>query len=280
MSKMDTRFWGPSGWRLIHIVSFAAPSLPHTHVRTFLKNLPYVLPCKFCRASLTDYYAADPIPQDSRDMAKWMYRVHNRVNGKLRDQNLLDTQNPPWDAIRNRYEAWLHAPCSRRKIIGWDFLFSVAYTTPCPQVVTSPMPGAPPVYTIPTPELRNRWGVMTTKERIPYIQAWWETLPHILPFPEWRSVWKTHVSTPRVSDGRKAVTAWLYTAEKKLCSAMNDAAPHDSFTGLCSELSTFTSGCGKRSTRRMKTCRAIRSHARTTLKTRRQSRYKAIGGFL
>lgn len=278
---MDTRFWGPSGWRMLHLVSFAAPQLPKTHLVRFFKNLPFVLPCKFCRASLTDYYASDPIPDDPRDYAHWLYRIHNRVNAKLRDQKLLETPDPLWEDVEKLYTAWLSAPCSSRRMIGWDFLFSVAYTTPCSAVHTSPMPGVPPLHALHTPELRNRWGVISREERVPYIRDWWLSLPFILPFREWRDVWKKHVSNvPNVYRGRRSIVAWLYNAEKTVCKHLQEKTPHNSFTGLCNELHTFESGCGKTRNLRTKTCRAIQSNARKTLKQRRSIQYKAVGGFL
>lgn len=277
---MDTRFWGPSGWRLLHLVAFAAPQLPQQHLKTFFANLPYVLPCKFCRASLTDYIAADPLPAKAADYAHWLYRIHNRVNGKLRDQKLLETQDPDWSEIKKIYTRLLAAPCSQSRMVGWDFLFSVAFTTPCASVPTAPMYGAPPVAALKTPALRNRWGLSSREERIPFIRDWWAALPHVLPFKTWRSAWITNVpKAPDLYKGRKAVTAWLYKAEKDMCAALKESAPHDSFNGLCAELSTFSSGCGKRS-KKMKTCRAVKTHARKTLKVRRSTKYKAVGGFL
>jgi hypothetical protein len=278
---MDTRFWGPSGWRLLHLISFAAPSLPQKHLHTFFKCLPFVLPCKFCRASLTDYIHADPIPSCASDYAQWMYRIHNRVNGKLREQKLLETPDPDWKDIRKHYGDWMRAPCTTRRMIGWDFLFSVAYTTPCPQVPTSPMPGAPPMKALTTPELRNRWGVITRAERLPYMRRWWNVLPHVLPFPEWRAAWQKVVPVlPSLERGQKAITAWLYAAERNICNQLKEDVPHDSFEGLCTELETFASGCGKSKSARVKTCRSKKSIARHTIKQRRRTTYKLTGGYL
>lgn len=278
---MDTRFWGPSGWRLLHLVAFQAPTLPTNELTTFYKHLPFVLPCKYCRASLTDYIAADPIPSKRGDYAKWLYRIHNRVSGKLRDQKLLETPDPAWSDIQKRYREWIQAPCSARRMVGWDFLFSVAYTTPSPVVATSPMYDAPPMSALPTPELRNRWGLIKREERLPFFRSWWATLTDVLPFSEWRTAWSSGIQTcgpAPVDKGRKAVTAWLYRMEKHVCQHLKETQPHDSFEGLCSELSTFSSGCGK--AKKGKTCRATKRKARVTLKQRRRSTYKAIGGFL
>ena len=275
---MDTRFWGPSGWRLLHLIAQAAPN---KHIYDFFDNLPYILPCKFCRASLTDYYAADPMPRDLRAFSQWMYRIHNRVNGKLREQKLLETDDPKWNDIKSQYAALIAAPCTKRRMVGWDFLFSVAYTTPLASMHSTPMPDAPPLASLHTPELRNRWGVMSRAERIPYIEKWWRVLPLVLPFAEWRAAWKKHVpAAPSLHNGRQAVTKWLYAAEKSMCTALKEEAPHNSYNGLCAELHTFSSGCGKTRNLKMNTCRAVKSTARKTLKHRRRSKYHATGGYL
>ena len=277
---MDTRFWGPSGWRLLHLITWNATSLPQRQYNDFMRYLPYVLPCKYCRASLTDYLHADPIPIHPRDAPQWMYRIHNCVNNKLRDQKLLETKNPSWHDVKTQYNKINKAPCTKQHMIGWDFLFSVAYTTPGPDGLSSPMPNVPPLSALKSPELRNRWNVISRAERLPYIDAWWDTLEHVLPYKEWRAAWKTVPQRPKAAAGRDALTKWLYEAEKAVCTALKDITPHTTYTGLCSELNTFSSGCGKSRNLKMKTCRATKIKARHTLKRRRRTSYKATGGFL
>ncbi len=278
---MDTRFWGPSGWRILHMVAFQAPTLPTSALHAFFEHIPYVLPCKYCRASLTDYIFADPLPKAAADMGAWMYRIHNRVNGKLREQKLLDTPNPKWPEIQKRYAAWIQAPCSARRMVGWDFLFSIANTTPAEKAHSTPMPGAPPVAALPTAALRNRWNLMAAAERWSYLEAWWSTLEAVLPFAEWRAAWrsglKTHGPAP-VRKGKRAMVAWLYAMERAVCAHLKETIPHNSFGGLCSELATFSSGCGK--SKRSKTCRATKGKARTTLKHRRRRTFRMLGGYL
>jgi hypothetical protein len=279
---MDTRFWGPSGWRFLHILTFRAPTIDSDKLYDFFNLLPYALPCKFCRASLADYYAADPIPEDPNKYAHWLYRIHNRVSGKLRDQKLLEDSDPKWEDIRQRYSKWVEAPCTANKMLGWDFLFSVAYTTPTSKTSSSPMYGAPPIENLKTPELLNRWNLLSHQKRIPYIEEWWSLFADILPYETWRAAWKAvekENGKAPVKKGKHSVTAWLYKMEKGVCKYLNEVQPHGSFEGLCSELSTFSSGCGGKS-KRTKTCRATKTHARTTLKKRRTGLYKAVGGFL
>ncbi len=278
---MDTRFWGPSGWRLLHLASFQKKDIELQKLRTFFSLVPYILPCKFCRASFTDYILVDPIPQTLQNFPTWLYRIHTRVNGKLREQKLITTADPKWPEIKHRYEEWLEAPCSAQKFIGWDFLFSIAYTTPSNSVPSKPMPGAPPKSELKTDELLNRWNMLPKERRLPYIEKWWSALPEILPYKEWRDAWTNAlklVGHPPLKQGRHKMTAWLFAMEKSVCGYLKELTPHNSFEGLCSELSTFSSGCG--TSKRSKTCRATKTHARKRLTTRRRTTYKATGGFL
>jgi len=276
---MDTAFWGPSGWRLLHLTAFKAPTLPQKELHTFFETLPYVLPCKFCRASLTDYYVADPIPTKASEYAHWLYRIHNRVNGKLREQKLLEAQNPSWTEVKQNYAKLIKNP--PKTMVGWDFLYSVAYTTPCKEVTSTPIHGAPPKHSMRTPELQNRWNSMSIEDRIPKLKIWWDTLPHILPFPEWSEAWEKVVPpVPHLSCGRKKVAEWLYIAEKAICQYLHEKLRHDSFDGLCKELHTFSSGCSKIKSPKIKTCRVKKTIKRKQLIHSRTRKYKMTGGFL
>ena len=251
---MDTRFWGPSGWKLLHLITFSK-ELPNDGVLyEFFRLLPFVLPCKFCRASLSDYYAVDPVPRKGSAFKHWLYRIHNRVNGKLREQHLLKEKDPEWSAIQVQYKAIID--CSEQQFVGWDFLYSVVHTTPGPHTPTSPMPSAPPLEVLTTPELRNRWNTMSRGERIPLLTRWWDLLPHVLPYKSWRSVWGSAKKQPALTMRKRAITAWLFSVEQHLCKTLNTATKHTSLSGVCCELRTFASGCASKKTRKMKTCRS------------------------
>jgi hypothetical protein len=133
---MDTKFWGPSGWRLLHTIAFSEIS-PNT--KKFFELIPFILPCKFCRASLTEYMEEDPVDVSSQDaLARWLWRIHNKVNDKLRGQGLLKTKNPSFDTVREMYEEPFKA------FEGWDFLFSVAENHPYSRFTKSmPMENCP-----------------------------------------------------------------------------------------------------------------------------------------
>lgn len=268
---MDTRFWGPDGWRLLHLsVTTPLNGRRLSDIREFFTLLPFVLPCKFCRQSLSKYYVKRPVPTEYTQMNRWLYDIHNEVNDKLRSQNLLKTPNPPFSKVQAEYMKWAQSPCAPTTILGWDFLFSVANTTPSKSLHSSPIVGAPP--DLPTPELRNEWNTMDYKERIPIVERWWSLLPLIFPYKPWTNAWLStcDLDSP-VTAGKKAVLSWLFQVQKAVCESMKEQAPHNSFSGLCKEVSAFSSGCGKAKTKKTKTCRAKKMAARNSFRTYRLS---------
>jgi hypothetical protein len=261
----------------------AAPMQERTtaNLKDFFEHLPFVLPCKFCRYSLSGYYDTRPIPAKHEEFERWLYHIHNDVNGKLRSQNLLKTDNPTYEEVHKLYSAWASTPCASTQMLGWDFLFSVANTTPSKSSHSSPMEGAPT--NTQTDKEKNKWNSMSYRERLPYVQKWWNLLGSVLPFKPWRDAWQKGTAAmglAPVKKGKKAVLAWLYKMEKFVCRTMAEDAPHNSFDGLCKEITAFSSGCGKKTSPRVKTCRAKKNTARSTLRRNRMKRYTQSGGFL
>ena len=68
---MDTRYWGPSGWQLFHLVAFK--SKDPDDVLIMMKD---ILPCKFCRASTTEFVNNHHL---RGDRGKWLFDIHNMV---------------------------------------------------------------------------------------------------------------------------------------------------------------------------------------------------------
>ena len=65
-----------------------------------------------------------------------------------------------------------------------------------------------------------------------------------------------------------------------MCQELKETLPHESFDGLCNELHTFASGCGKIKSNKVKTCRAKKTKKRQTILHNRTHKYKMTGGFL
>ena len=117
---MDTRYWGPSGWDLLHRISFHSKN-PHD----VLANIAEILPCKFCRNSTHRFVKEHPY--DKRNSEKWLYEIHNKVNHKLRSQCSKDPkvvnpgEDPSFEEVKSRFESK-----SLNELFGQEFLLSVA----------------------------------------------------------------------------------------------------------------------------------------------------------
>jgi len=120
ISSMDTRYWGPSGWDLFHRISFHSKN-----PQDVLANIAEVLPCKFCRNSTRRF--VKELPYDRYNPGEWLYKIHNKVNHKLRSQCSKDPKvinpgpDPSFDEVKNRYQSK-----TLDELFGQEFLLSVA----------------------------------------------------------------------------------------------------------------------------------------------------------
>jgi len=265
---MDTRYWGPSGWRLLHLI--AASPYANSN-RQFWEMLPYVLPCKFCRSSLTIYYASYPIPTKLSEFPKWLYIIHNCVNDKLRDQGQDVPQNPPMKSILEYYSNYYKQGCTKTLFPGWEFLFSIADNHPSGSP-SKPMPDTPDGFIPTTLEEKNRYNLLTTEERIECLRIFWSTLPSILPFEEWRTSWRSYTGPlTKAIQHRKSAMSWLWTIRCGLESDLEQLG-ETNFYGLCKEVAAYRSGCS--TSKRAKTCRSIRHGKTRTSKARKTRSHK------
>ena len=107
---MNTTFWGPSGWKFLHTLTYIYPENPSfsdkVKMREFMNSLYLILPCKYCRASFLKYSNSLPINEylDSRVMMiEWLYKIHNKVNKKLRTQGFCKHSNPDESTVASIY---------------------------------------------------------------------------------------------------------------------------------------------------------------------------------
>lgn len=111
---MNTTFWGPSGWEFLHTLTFIYPESPSYNdkvkMQNFMNSINYILPCKYCRISFTKYSKSLPIHEylDSRDkIVEWLYKIHNKVNKKLRKQGFCKYDNPELSIVKEKYKSIL-----------------------------------------------------------------------------------------------------------------------------------------------------------------------------
>jgi hypothetical protein len=260
---MDTRFWGPSGWRLLHLIAAANDTKPKEATKIFWEKLPYILPCKFCRASLSEYYELHPIPSTNID--KWLYKIHNCVNKKLRDQGQNVAPDPPLAEVLSHYDSLLSQGCTKTYFPGWDFLFCIADNHPHSSP-SKPMPDTPSP--MPTDlKGRNRYNLLKPKERRAALKEFWQTLPDVLPFEEWSISWRKHAGPiQKAIASRRSALSWLWKIRCGFEKDLQQLSNKD-YHGLCKKLATYRSGCS--SSTKAKTCRRLKSNA---MKTRRKNR--------
>ena len=253
---MDTRYWGPSGWKFLHLVTFGYNKMDKQTYKEFFETLPYVLPCKFCRSSLITYYEKLPVSEalDTKEsLTRWLWKIHGCVNEKLRSQGQTIPQDPTFAQVKTIYEERIAYGCTRTEFPGWEFLFSIVENHPLAKGDTStPMPGAPSRESLvgASDEELLKWNYLSGDRRFQYICKFWSLLPSVMPFQEWRIVWARNAFDFCESKGDTKKKLWEIRCaiESEL-----DLINRTKYRQLCSELRQHTSGCSKN--RRARTCR-------------------------
>jgi hypothetical protein len=276
---MDTRFWGPSGWALLHLIA-AAPIEPgrQAAVKQWFDLLEYVLPCKYCRASFHDYTKLQPLTdailKKPETFGRWVYDIHNRVNAKLRGQGLLTATDPSWPSVKAKYDTIQKSLCSKSPLLGWDFMTSVAFTTPGRDTKSSPMPDTPEGGPSLTFAERNRYNLLSREERIKQLRAWWGLIPSILPCRYWRAAWAAAVDHAGPAPLDSSQKEWMWQIEEQVCAGLKCPTPHTSQTALAQEVSAFESDCSKK--KKGKTCRARKQARRLRAMAQRTRRLQSL----
>lgn len=118
---MQSDKWGKSGWIFMHTISFNYPDKPTQkdmeNYKFFFTNISEVLPCKYCRESYKNFIMEIPIEpalKSRKLLTRWLYKIHNKVNNKLRKQGLLHEKNPKYSDICSKYDK-MRALCSTIK---------------------------------------------------------------------------------------------------------------------------------------------------------------------
>ena len=241
---MDTRYWGPSGWQLFHLIAFFSPS--PDQVLNLMKD---VLPCKFCRASTTEFVKKHPLRGDP---GKWLYDIHNMVNNKLRTQCHGDPlvvdpgADPSFEEVRKIYEHM-----KPTQVPGRDFLFCVASNFP----------------EEPEPE-----DMSLQREFIKH-------LAETYPFEKLRKTFKSYLEKTEHVDlqNRKRYMKWMYGLLSELSRTAGAEMP--SYKGYVARVRYYTSGC-TRKTYKGKTCRRTKMGLYTKDRDNRKTKKIAYSSLL
>ena len=116
---MLTNVWGPALWHVLHIMSFNYPINPceedKYNYMSFIINLQYTLPCKYCRINLKRNLLELPLTIDHmknrESFSKYVYDLHELINTMLNKKSGLT-----YEMVRERYEHF-RARCQPPKIM-------------------------------------------------------------------------------------------------------------------------------------------------------------------
>lgn len=117
---MLTTVWGPSLWHSLHAISFNYPLQPtrrdKINYKRFIKQLQYVLPCKYCRINLKENFKCLPLldkdMKNRETFSRYVYKLHELINKMLKKKSGLSYQD-----VRERYEHF-RARCNKGKIVS------------------------------------------------------------------------------------------------------------------------------------------------------------------
>lgn len=254
---MDTKFWGPSGWKLLHSIAYTYPEIPTSedrrHYGIFYSNLKFILPCKYCRKSLTGYYKSLPVEEhleSGRSLSKWLYEIHNKVNGKLRRQGLLNEPNPTLKEVDTLYKGIVDNRCS---LPGWDFIYCVVFNYPEKEEDISM-------------DLAN------------YYLTFFKYLGFVIPCKKYRSVYKKiYRKNPieKALENRQELIKWLYRINCNINQVFTEK--NRSLKNIMESYEVFRAGCHRKNYKGI-TCRKIRkrkTQSKTKSKTKSKSKSKS-----
>lgn len=240
---MDVRLWGPSGWKLLHTIAhhYKPTSSSKENAEIFFCNLKHILPCIYCRESLTSFIDELPISPylvSSRQLQNWVYKIHNKVNAKLRKQGENNKPDPKFADVIRMYDVMSKNTC--KDMPGWDFLFSIAFNYP------------------------NKPADITEDKRIQHL-LFFEKLVDLLPECDYRERLVKYMEKYPVFDALKnrgSIKRWMYKMYK-FVHCHSTSGP--TFNKVCDRYEFFRAGCAKKGFRG-RTCRKSLASLKMTKK--------------
>ena len=109
---MNPDIWGRCLWESMHYIAAGYPMKPTLKDKkvycAFFQNISNVLPCKSCGVSLKKFNKQIPIKRylkSRKDLLKWTYLIHNKVNKKLKK-----TIRISWGNVYKKYGLLSYKP--------------------------------------------------------------------------------------------------------------------------------------------------------------------------
>jgi len=237
---MDTRFWGPDGWKLLHSIAFSFPNNPtlkqKTTYKQFFTSIKYILPCIYCRNSFRDYLEELPLSEkflkNSKTLSLWLYKIHNKVNDKLRKQGLNEKPDPTFNEVYDFYSNYVPlvnaGNCANMP--GINFLYSVVFNFPV-------------------------YKKDIELDRYSNYVIFFNLLKEVIPFTKYQQIYSEYLKKNPIIKSlntRKNLKIWLFKIEKDLGRETLYRCP--SFEERCNAIEKYRAGCGTKKDKKP-TCR-------------------------
>ena len=200
---MDTKYWGPSGHKLLHSIAYCysfneyEDDIQKNKVISFFNSIKYVLPCIYCRRSYSQYLKDIPLRSflnsHKDNIFKWIYLIHNKINDKLRKQGYLSQKNPKYNTILSNYTKYVKK-IKKCYIVGWDFLYSIIFDYP-------------------------QYSFELSDSRYNGYLTFFTNLQYLLPCKKTRNIYINHSEKYPLEDYMKTrddFKKWIYKFEKKV----------------------------------------------------------------
>jgi hypothetical protein len=243
---MDTRFWGPDGWKLLHSIAQNYPKNPNEIEKDtyaiFFQSLQHVLPCIYCRMSYTQYINELSIKNyldNNEKLTKWIYLIHNKVNDKLRKQGLLHYDDPSYDSVYKKYEEYVSDINNGKSldIPGWDFIYCIIFNYPV------------------------HHSQMELVRKYHYI-IFFKYLGLVIPFKNIKNLYNAFIRKKSIDkhiETRIDIKQWGYDLERYIYNAID--IPCMSYNQRCRRIEDHRAGCKR------KTCRYLGKKSSSVMKT-------------
>ena len=116
---MDPHIWGPSGWIILHRLSFLFKNIDDAE--QFYKSLEFILPCPSCRYNYKAHSTTIKFPKGLDQLPKWVYKMHNKIS-----KSIGKKKGPSFKKVVDHYDQVF----DNIEIVNNEtkFLYSLLYT--------------------------------------------------------------------------------------------------------------------------------------------------------
>ena len=80
INSIDPIYWGKSGWIFLNSIALTYKPEHKEQYKTFILQLPYILPCRTCGDNLTkNLHTLDDALESKEKLIKWFIEIRNQI---------------------------------------------------------------------------------------------------------------------------------------------------------------------------------------------------------